>query len=692
MQILTGIYLTDGVSKSGQQFSIAALEDMVWKGATQAVPSNLSHDIHSFIGMSRVASLYIAPENTYVLGKTYLGEDENELRLLNRHRISYFKQHMMDRINEFHTDFFAELTSCNLIQQSGKMYSNGVVQYGYEGILYDAFPYLKELRDDDGLIKVKDLEVSFTYKGQGIFISNKTRLAILLHPYFRRSCSRNNNFNDSFLKLLFEQYRHNESLKVRLDEDFIGFAPSYLETFEFDYWYGPHYSDKIEDIQSGSVRYKTSETEKLYNQIEYTDFIWQFKDNKYQFEMEEVTDADSPVNSGLFECRYLHAFYNPTNGAFEHFDGAIRSYDLEKIAERLDRPINQSGHQAEYTKIFRLDGNIPLGEWKGLVTQYLKNNFDVYRYFGADIPAISTEEQEQTKNPIIKYVPYPIDRGDGVRVMVSYFGAEEREEMPRRFKTLDEIETRDGKVKTADIATVDFVKAMNRFGAEIEMPDCVYAEVNDGYNNIPQIRIGDDDTRENLDKTVAGIKQYISAIASRGLDNRYSFSLLWNIEDKSVSLSFMGHVKDLNLWLDTFETVPVKREGFARWVSDQSRFIKKHGRKLDFPNASETIKDDGVLFFHRRCVQKDASFNDLKFDDNRGGLVADLSFDDDAKDLAELLNDGHLSYMPICTVGHSKCNITGEDYLRSENIAVFGETYQELDGAKIQGFVWGRVL
>ena len=65
MKELTGVFLTDGVSRSGERFTVPALEDMLWLSYRRGNPSNVSHDIHDIhrpIGWSSVSSLYVSHE------------------------------------------------------------------------------------------------------------------------------------------------------------------------------------------------------------------------------------------------------------------------------------------------------------------------------------------------------------------------------------------------------------------------------------------------------------------------------------------------------------------------------------------------------------------------------------------------------------------------------------------------------
>ena len=89
---------------------------------------------------------------------------------------------------------------------------------------------------------LRELLLSFDYKGDGVFASTRNNLSIIVHPYLRRSFSRYNCVNKVFLKELFDSNNENTSVRIRIDLDYIGYTPSFIETQEFDYWFGPNYT------------------------------------------------------------------------------------------------------------------------------------------------------------------------------------------------------------------------------------------------------------------------------------------------------------------------------------------------------------------------------------------------------------------------------------------------------------------
>lgn len=691
MLTLSGVYLTDGISKTGIRFSVGALEDMIWDGSKTGTPSNMSHDIHRFVGWTKISGLYVSHESSYVIGHTFIPESKDELDSLNKMRIDYLNGKMLERINTYHSTFLKEIERYHLICDNGRLFCNGLVMYGDSGIVGKAFPWLNKQKDNDGLILLKDIYEGFSYLGQGVFASKESDLAIFLHPFFRKSFSRYNNYNFEFIDELLGQYPANQSIKIKIDDDFIGYSPSFIKNMEFEYWFGPKYDDDISKIPTGVTCYKSSEEEKLYNQVEKTEFVWQNKKDKFQFEMEEVSDSDAPtLDDEQYACRYLHSIYDYETSAFDHFDGAVRQYNIDSICERLEKPINQMGHNAKYTKLFRLDGEIPLATWKSLITNYLKNNYDVYRYFGMSTPQIQSHTEENSKKGIEKYVPYVINRGDGVKLYVSY---NKKLDCPRDFSfcTMDVMTTNEGKIEAVEFETINVAKAIRRMGGDIEYPQCVFCTCEDHYNNIPQIFHGGNNVSKNVNITIDAIRLLMSKQTELGKDNAYSFSLAWNMDERLVSLSFIGHVNDLNEWLQSFQDVPVERTCFKEWLDKQVTFIHSHGTDANSPLGYTHIKDDGMLFFQRRIINNDVEIKDIHYDIDKTGISLDLIIDEDKPELVGFIKNNKLTYTYTSIVNHSICEKSNCDYLNIPWISSIGETTAILDDVKIQGFVWKKL-
>lgn len=687
---LQGIYCTDGIARDNSRFAVSALEDMIWMCSDGGRPTNISHDYHKFAGWSLVNGLYMSHELSYVMGSTYIPENDDELKNMQKMKQAYFYKLMAEELEKCEDEFVKELIKQKIYQVDvpGKWLYNGVALYKSDDVLYYAFPKLKENIDDDGLVLLDVLLSDFDYCGQGVFRCKKNKLAVILHSFFRRSYSIHNNYNFGFIDKLFEVYRRgNHSVKVRLENDYIGFAPSWRQCREYEYWYGPKYNDDIVNIQEGLTKYESDEVEKFYTDIKSTEFIWQKKDDgkQYQFEMEELRDVEAPtLEKNTYACRYLHALYDFNNKEFNHFDGAIRCYDLDSMIKRIDTTMDKMGHQACYTKIFRIDGHISLDLWKALITQYLCSNNSVYDYFGIPRP-FPKQEKELRKKTLQDYVPYQINKGDGVRIFVSYHD-ERRYDVTRCFCNYDSIELNDGIHDATDFSTIEVAKALWKVGAAINMPANIkIIRVEDHFHTIPLIFHSNQDCKKNVSDTLNGIRLLINQHVKNGDNEMYSFSIGWNIDTRSVSLSVMGHVWDIHSWLESFGDIPTKHEDFKKWVEQQNNYIHSNGKDSQSPLNAGHVQDDGILYFKHRHVLNDVSMSDMKMTPKEG-MTAKIETEDEV--LCELLNTGQISFAPLFVVSDAIDEKTNDSYFNSPYSSIFRETRYRIDKAELMGFVW----
>ena len=108
MQRLQGIYCTDDVARNSTCLSISALDDMIWMGSDGGRPTNMSHDIHRFIGWSVVNGLYMSHELSYVVGNTYIPESKDEKKELQERRLAFFYKYMSEAIQQYEKAFIEE--------------------------------------------------------------------------------------------------------------------------------------------------------------------------------------------------------------------------------------------------------------------------------------------------------------------------------------------------------------------------------------------------------------------------------------------------------------------------------------------------------------------------------------------------------------------------------------------------------
>ncbi|RZJ92143.1 MAG: hypothetical protein EOO20_02790 [Chryseobacterium sp.] len=693
MDVNLAILSSNQVSRDGTQFSISALEDAVWLASIHGVPSNLSHDFHRPVGWSYASGLYFEPAHVLMIGRMLIANSNEDLDELRKAKKNWYENLLHDHINPFAAKFRSALG--DFFDGNGKFFYNGVVQYYRENILTTIFPDLAEKisADKDELVNLEYLLGTFEYLGYGIFKYKKSELCILAHPYFRRSLSIHNNFHWAFIdELIGQQKVPDVTAKIKIDYNFIGYAPSFLPAQEFEFWWGPKYNDEISSITPGLTQYGSNDFQKNYYQIDRTEFIWKKeKEDKrqlYTLELEEVKNQPTPLSNESYGCRYVHSIWDEDNKAFDHFDGAIRSYDTELMLERIDCKLTEMGRRSNYTKLFRIDGKLPLSNWKSLVTKYLQGNPQIYEYFGLDNPDLQSILTAPKKSSTFeKLVPYSIDKGDGIRLYVSYH--EKSSELPqaRYFDSYDLLTMVDGKAKSIEYFTVDLVKVFKRLNIEIELPsDRVLVSHEDYYHNIPCIFHSSKNLENNISSTLKGLKVVMEQLIRLGRNEVFSISLSWNLDDRSVNFALLGHSNDLYQWLSQFDSIPITRDKFKTFLEKQGQFTEQNGKHTNLPKLASIICSDGMLYLKRRLVEHDA---EITWPDPRDITKTVLKVGKNDTELMEMLSERKISPTPTLMINKIICLSSKQDYIQSPYCVLLDDDVStQMEDVKILTFHW----
>lgn len=682
--------MTDGVYRNGHQYSVRALESAIAK-AMKGAPSSINHDVTRMVGRTYVNGLYLSHELSYVIGKTAIAETKEEEMRINLANADSIALVMKEAIEKHEKAFLSYLQSRNVGQAKSEHLSyQNIVTFEQKNIVTALFPKLVDKTDGDGLILVKDILKDFKYAGQGVFVEKYKDLAILMHPYLRLSQNKFNDFDDNFLSTLMAEYNNgNDTLKFKMDLDIVGFKPSLKMAHNDDYWYVPEYDDTIDVKEYKIVQNDMPEYDAIFNQLDRTEYKWSKKEGKLcQIEVEEVREDPTPALSATVEtygCRYVHAICNEEINAVEHFDGAVRAYNIDKMYDRLGAPMTACGHDTQYTKLFRIDGKLKVSSWKKLLTLYLKNNTSIYDYLGVQPPKPNISIDDIPKDPIKKYLPYIIGKEDGVRLYISYHPRVECN-VEREFCTFDLVTTENGQEECMEFQAIEVAKCIWKCGGKLELPiGGKYLIVEDYNNNIPMIMHGDTDTAEYLKVTLAGIKKLMERHYTRGDEDVYTFCLSWNMDDMNVCLSIIGHCYDIYRWMKKVSVIPTSHKEFVAWIETQSRYIKKKGRDSEEPTGNALVKADGMLYLQRRCTQVDATILETQKTED-GNYMAMLDLNDN-KELYDLLSEGKMHFTPEFIATGAKVIDTNEDYLATNKSGIFGEV-KYIPDVKMLGFVW----
>ena len=366
-------------------------------GVEIGMPVHVQHDMHRLIGWSRPLGLYVDTEMVRVLGLIEEPESQQERVELNVRTAAYWEQHHREGTEQFRDGLISRVAPASLDNGTFLQMESLVVER--PGIAAELYPELfatgSDFVDKDGLVDYRDLLRRMKQCQPGVFHDPRRDLLLFAHRFFRRSLSNLNKLNAYFLQSFEATAKENGGLRVRLrlDPDLLGHPASARELVELEHWRGPLYSDDINTIPNGVAEHKADERSRFYEGVDRTQVWWKAPEERdirglrvdYRtFEAEELIENPSGGLSGeQFGCRYAHAEFSADEAAITHFDGAIRVYDGEPYLQRIETSINRAGKHAHYTKLFRLDGILPIPHWKRLLSDFFRGNKLIPEYLGA---------------------------------------------------------------------------------------------------------------------------------------------------------------------------------------------------------------------------------------------------------------------------------------------------------------------
>jgi len=211
---------------------------------------------------------------------------------------------------------------------------------------------------------------------------------------------------------------------------------------------------------------------------------------------------------------------------------------------------------------------------------------------------------------------------------------------------------------------VEVKKALERKGKSLKLPAGVllgYSE--DLYWNIPCIMHGSVTPEDDLMSTITAIREICEALVRREDDKVISMTLSWNMEDKEVRLSVLGHVVDLLEWLNQVCNIPVTHDDFVGWLEVQKKYLNKLTVNNGFmPMLEELAQFDGVLYIHRRLVTDPYT---IKCFPDKVGLAYRLQIPETDAALAEAVEEGVLKPVIACIAKSIVCSKTKREYIDS---------------------------
>lgn len=414
MKSQTAVFTTDGVNRQKLLLPLSTLVESMESTLAKAIewgmpygaPANISHDLCRPCGWSEPSGIYIAKDRSRQVGFIHRPETEEEYDCILALRQQFMARTQIDQAAPYTDEIDKRVVG---FASDARRFWHGEAAAAVEpGLAERAYPEFfmpgSENVDKDGLVDFAYLTSRARQIHPGVFHEPVRDVLLFAHRYFRRSLSLQNSINGYVLGSFSETAQEEGVVaRLRLDPDMIGHPGSAHSQIELEYWNGPKYDDDIASIPEGVAEHKGSDRDRFFSQIDRTQVWWKAPETRggtdqrqfRTFEIEELVEDESPgLGGNAFGCRYAHAEYDMEKRVVSHFDGAIRAYEPEAYLERIERRIDRAGKQADYTKLFRLDGAVSVTSWKRVLTDWYRGNNLVPEYLGAPPNQIADDRPE----------------------------------------------------------------------------------------------------------------------------------------------------------------------------------------------------------------------------------------------------------------------------------------------------------
>lgn len=675
----TGSAMTDQVNLYNEKFplpTILSAYEQVWD---EGVPSFLNHDHRKHIGWTKLSGIYLEPQTAVLTNTIFVGETDEEKALLQKKSASHLYQKMyLDRRELY--DKLKTRIGDKLTEHATPCWVNAVSWYDV-GIVKRLIPGL-ESKCKKGLIPLKELN----YIQPGIYELDGWLL--FAHRFFRRGFSYMNTMNEAFLERL-QKYTESHNAQIAIDMDCIGLLGTQSKEAEYQYWWGPKFTDDLTQIPSGVTVYDNEHYDGLLSDILKTEFGWYIQDDIQTFECEEITDIANIQRDkeDYYGCRFVHSMVN-SSGQPYHLDGAIRIYSTEKMLNRLECDIRHSGRDTDYHKMWRVDGDIDVALWKELITHFYRDNILIGEYFGGKDEKLDLRHSKTNNiiNPldstaIDDFIPANMEAGDGLRINVSFSMLEC---LPNEFNllvrpTFSYINTAGEKIKFYESDTDTFIKYLRKEGITVRIPFCKRIATYDTIYNFPMFVCQNEHVAQIVQEKMA----YLCQVWKSQRDNRLiSYTLRINYRNKSLTLSFAGHVNDFCDFYESVPTIPRNEEAIQSWVVDSYNFLNHYPEAKNRPSYSKLLNKGGILSFPKKFV--DSKYID-ELSSKEKGLYAKLKVQEHE---LNIFTQNGVWVAPMYFVNSSRCSNCHKEYRTCCCCKFTDDIAEELTDLEYIGMVW----
>ena len=303
-----------------------------------------------------------------------------------------------------------------------------------KGIVRQIMPNLPV--DDTGMIDYRYLIKNFECNKSGCFRHKETGIVLFADKHFKKSSyymnSNNLYFFDEFDKFFHAIIDNISLILLKLDMNVVSYVDELKENIECEHWWGCPFSDDFSKLKTGVTVHRMKEDDggRIFEDIERTEFYWYEDKNIRTLQIEEIKNRPVTLDDKgrCYVFKYLHSQADKISDTITHFDGSVRIYNDDLYEKRIAINIDKTGKEAEYVKLFRIDGNIPIGVWKKLINNYFMNNHLIMEYFennSTDPTKTDRTEKLELKNKPkdinleVRFEYIPLEEHNNKRLMVS---------------------------------------------------------------------------------------------------------------------------------------------------------------------------------------------------------------------------------------------------------------------------------
>ena len=695
MHIANGVGITDEKNRYNHIVPLSTIIKMYEQKWDYHTVMTIGHDRTKTIGYSDLNGIYMEPGKAYLLTKSHIADNAEDHELVNtiadHNDYQYFYVENKDEVNSLRDKLK------DYLSESHKVATNReAVAILDKGIVERVFPKLKEYITD-GLLDLRMIQPVYKHESEDgknrILVPGVYRYGgflLFAHPYFRRSFSLSNSMNAGFLEA-FECLRDDTSLKLRIaiDMDMIGLIGSESSVGEYQYWWGPHFSDSLTEIPHGVTIHKNEKHDSMFSNIVSTQFFWYEQDGKSTFECEEIIDKDNETINGrpYYGCRYVHSMVDMDTKKPCHLDGAVRLYDEEQILERFDEnnDISKSGKHTIYRKIWRIDNEIEVHVWKELITQYFRDNQLIGEYFGGEdevVTQMKVERNEEKPSTVDQYIPAYLSEGDGIRMLIKYgktFSLKEGYSAEIDNTTM--MRKGNGEQhKILEYEIITLIKFLRKKGIQIRMPISTQVDYGDNIYNLQIIAC---DNMETVDLVIESIFELCRVWKDLDDNRLVSFGIHVNCNtEKSVTISLAGHANDL---VSVLEKAPhFSKTSIEEWIQKIYKINNSFPHANNCPNKFILISNERLYF--KRIFVKPEYYASSSSKDEEIPLRLQMS-----KAERNTVRALKITIAPVFLFKNSKCVKCQKDYRNCGCIKYIDASVSlEKQDAEKVGYIWTK--